>query len=173
MLFLQSSLPGIPLELKGLCGLVVWVAGLLTLLMGEFGPALCGLRWECELLKPVAEYETLWGIAGSVSCWNGRREWPGANSLWRGTRTGGSTEIAIRMRNISLEKFLRNKYLGFLPSCSGTGWCTLLSVWLRMETDTVPMALIRDDSVSPASAKLGSKWHEEALCDVKPMSNFK
>lgn len=57
------------------------VAGEGTLLRGEVGPP----------LKPLVEYDTLAGIVGSGICWNGSREWPGANSLCLGTRTGGST----------------------------------------------------------------------------------
>lgn len=44
--------------------------------------------------KPEPEYEIFCGMVESVEREKGRRECPGANSEWRGTRTGGSTGLS-------------------------------------------------------------------------------
>lgn len=75
----------------GLCGLEVALPGLGTLDNGEFGPAFKGPGPVPFVNPPLAEYDTLWGIAGSGNCWNGIKECPGANSLCLGTKTGGNT----------------------------------------------------------------------------------
>ena len=59
-------------------------------------------------------------------------------------------------------------YQGSPHACSGTGWCRLLSVWLRMDTHSSPVALTHDDSVGPATAIHGSRWREADPCDVTP-----
>ena len=87
-----KRIPGSPLAPYGLWGLECVLPGLGTLLKGEFGLGLRCWWFPCPpFVKPPAEYDTLWGIAGSGNCWNGSNECPGANSLWRGTNTGGNT----------------------------------------------------------------------------------
>ena len=170
----NTLLPGSPLLPYGLWGVPPELAGLGTLLRGDPG------FWEPCIpveLKPIDEYDTLWGIAGSGICWKGKREWPGANSLCLGTSTGGKTVIESKVENhykipnSNLEVSQLIAHQDFPPSCNGKDWYKLPFVWLRMGTDKALRVSVRDVTEGLATAILGSKWHGVVPSDEIPVEN--